>query len=192
MTFTIPTRLALFGALLLLSPTLPAADKTLDLGGGRGVIFDLSPTLKMQVTENPEGIEGKTIKISARNGTNAECNITFLIDAEKRFADRDALKDLLTLSASSMVEQSVEGKVIARDFKTPHGSGFSATFTDKDLIGQPSVAGDYKSATFVILGLPDQIGVIATILVDDPQGPEFKAMLALLRSLGVRSASSVI
>ncbi|HEY4301809.1 MAG TPA: hypothetical protein VGM73_13110 [Candidatus Didemnitutus sp.] len=191
MTIPLLRSLVVLGILSVATSAL-AADKTIDLGAGRAVIFDLTATLKMQTAENPEGIDGKTIKIVARNGSNAECNVTVLVDSEKRFADRDMLKDLLTLSASSMVDQSVEGKVVAREFKTPHGSGFSATFTDKNLVGQPGVAGDYKSATFVILSLPDQIGVIATILADDPQGPEFKAMMALLRSLGVRTASSVI
>jgi hypothetical protein len=40
--------------------------------------------------------------------------------------------------------------------------------------------------------LPEQIAVTATILCDDVAGPEYAAMVALLRSLGARSTSGSI
>ncbi|HVU16195.1 MAG TPA: hypothetical protein VHD32_04690 [Candidatus Didemnitutus sp.] len=176
----------------LISPRLAGADRTLDVGSGHSVVFDQPASFKMEAAESPEDIDGKSIKLTPRNGANAECNITFIIDSDKRLGDHDAIKKLLILQAGSMLEQSLENKVNAHEFKTPHAFGFAATLTDKNLVGKPEVRGDYKSETFVTLLLPEQIVAVATILVDDPQGPEYAAMIALLRSLGAHTASSVI
>jgi hypothetical protein len=171
-----------------------AANKTVDLGGGKSVIFTVPAGWDVAAATLPQEIAGlaKSIKLTPKNGANAECDITLMVPPDNRFADHDALKDVLVAGGEQMVADSIEGKVIAREFKTLHGFGYSATFTDKNLVGKPSVRGDYKAATTVMIYLPEQIAVTATIVCDDVNGPEYAAMIALLRSLGARSAASSI
>jgi hypothetical protein len=169
----------------------PAADKAVEIGGGKAVIFSVPTGWEIAPAEAPQDTAslGKTIKLDPKNGANAECNLTIFVPQDNRFADHGALKQVLVTSDESLVEDSLEGKVDAREFKTPHGFGYSAIFTDKKLVGKPSERGNYKVAATVVLYLPEQIVVTAAILCDDINGPEYAAMIALLRSLGAHSTS---
>jgi len=95
-------------------------------------------------------------------------------------------------AGDQLVGDSLEGKVVPREFKTPHAFGYSATFTDKNLVGKPPERGNYKTATTIVLYLPEQIAISASVLCDDVKGPEYEEMLALLRSLGARSPANTI
>jgi hypothetical protein len=187
--------LLLLAAASVLPPSRAfAADKTVDLAGGKAVIFNLPAGWEIVPGEAPPELAnlGKTIKLSPKNGANAECDITLLLTPDSRFADHAVLKDLLISSSDSLVGDSLEGKVNAVEFKTPHGFGYLATFTDKNLVGKPSEKGNYKAVTLVMIYLPEQIAITATILCDDVAGPDFATLQALLRSLGAHSKSNSI
>jgi len=189
-----PSILALALACLWGAPTAGAADKTINLGGGKSVVFNLPATWEVVASEAPAELAalGKTIQLSPKNGANAVCSLTLFVAPDNRFADHDALKDALMTSGERFAGDTLEGKVTPQEFKTPHAFGYSATFTDKSLVGKPSERGNYKVAATVVLYLPEQIVVTATILCDDAKGAEYAAIIALLRSLSAHSTAGAI
>jgi hypothetical protein len=181
-------------SMALVAPPAQAADKSVDLGGGKSVTFNLPSTWEIVAGEVPADLAslGKTIQLSPKNGANAVCSISLFVPPDNHFADHDALKEALQTSGERYAADTVEGKVTPREFKTPHAFGYSATFTDKTMVGKPIEHGSYKVAAIVVLYLPEQIVVTATVLCDDPAGPDFAAMMTLLRSLAGHSAANNI
>jgi hypothetical protein len=196
MTYTLPRPITLLLAFICLLPwqQAGAADKTVILGGGKSVVFNLPPTWEIIPSDVPPELAalGKTVQLSPKNGANAVCSITLFVPPDNRFSEHEALKDALMTSGERYAADTLEGKVSPQEFKTPHGFGYSATFTDKSLVGKPSERGNYKVAATIVLYLPEQIVVTATILCDDATGPEYAEMITLLRSLGAHSTAGAI
>jgi hypothetical protein len=167
------------------------ADRTLDLGDGRAVVYALPEGWQTAPTRDSVEtfLPGTTVRFAPKNHANAECLCTFIVTPETNPTEPDALRKLLLASTEAMVADSVEGRADPREFKSPHGRGYAVTFTDRKLVGRPPVAGDYKTATVVLLRLAGGITVTATLLSDDAQGPEAAAMIALVRSLGTKPSA---
>jgi hypothetical protein len=187
--------LPLFTSLLLLiPPVVRAADQVIEIDGGKAVVLTLPDGWSLETAEIPAETAppGKTIKLSPKNGTNAECVITLFSAPDKRMSDPKLLRGSLEEATQPLLADAVEKKAEIREFKTPHGSGCAATFTDARLVGKPPEPGNYKTATSILLYLSDQIVVNATVLCDDVKGAEYETVSAILRSLDVRKKSEAI
>jgi len=186
--------LGLVASLPAATTTSAATDKRFDLGGGKTVVFTLPAGWEIGPVEGAPDLAvlGKSIKLVPKNGANAECDITMMLTPDDRFADHEVLKSVVLTAADQLVGDSLEGRANPREFKTPHAFGYAATFTDKNLVGKAPERGNYKTATTVVLYLPEQIAVSATLLCDDINGPDYAAMVAMLRSLSARSAANSI
>lgn len=171
------------------------ADHTINVGGGKSVVFSLPATWTIVPSEVPQDVAalGKTVQLRPKNSSaNAICSITLIVPPDDRLANHAALKEALIASGEQFVDDTIEGKVTPVEFRTPHAFGYSAVFTDKNMIGKPSEPGNYKVAATVVLYLPAQIVVTATLLCDDAKGADFAAMMAVLRTLDAHSSAGAM
>lgn len=186
--------LPLFTLLLSVPLVVRAADQVIEIDGGKAVVLSLPDGWSLETAEIPTGtaVPGKTIKLSPKNVANTECAVTLFSAPDKRLSDPKLLRESLEEATQPLLTDAVEKKAEIREFKTPHGFGCTATFTDARLVGKPPEPGNYKTATSVLLYLSDQIVVNATVLSDDVKGAEYEAVLAILRSLDARKKSEAI
>ncbi len=186
--------LPLVTLLLFVPLAVRAADQVIEIDGGKAVVLNLPDGWSLETAEIPTdtAVPGKTIKLSPKNGANTECAVTLFSAPDKRLSDPKLLRESLEEATQPLLADAVEKKVEIREFKTPHGSGCAATFTDARLVGKPSEPGNYKTATSILLYLSDQIVVNATLLCDDAKGAEYETVLTILRSLDVRKKSEAI
>jgi hypothetical protein len=180
--------------LLLVPPLVHAADQAVEIDDGKAVVLSVPDGWTLGTPEIPVEMStpGKTVMLSSKDHSSAKCLITLFSAPDNRLSDPKALRESLDEATQQLLPDSVEQKVQLRDFKTPHGSGCAATFTDARLVGKPPEPGNYKTATSVLIYLPAQIVVNATVLCDDVKGPEYETMLSVLRSLDTRKKSGAI
>ncbi len=127
------------------------------------------------------------LRLKPPGDANASLNLTFVSLPDDSLADRDNLRRFHAANTRQFVEGSVEGEVQGRDFKTPHGFGVQARFTDAALVGKPPEKENYKTVTAVFLHLGERVLVIASFFCDDPQGGEYAQAMEMLRSIRVSS-----
>jgi hypothetical protein len=187
--------LPLFTSLLLLVPSIVrAADQVIEIDDGKAVVLNVPDGWTLGPTEIPAEMatSGKTLLLSSKNHTGTECVVTLISAPDNRLSDPKVLRESLEEATQQLLSDSVEKKVQVRDFKTPHGSGCSVTFTDARLVGKPPEPGNFKTSTSVLLYLSDQIVVNATVLSDDVKGADYETVLTVLRSLDARKKSEAI
>lgn len=130
------------------------------------------------------------LRLRPVNGTNVSLNLTFVSLPDDTLADRENLRRFHAANTKQFIAGSVEGEVRGRDFKTPHGYGVQARFTDAALVGKPPEKENYKTVTAVFLHLGERVLVIASLFCDDPQGGEYAEAMEMLRSLRVTTAQN--
>ena len=129
-----------------------------------------------------------TLRLRPDNGANVSLNLTFVSLPDDALGDRENLRRFHAANTQQFIAGSVEGEVRGRDFKTPHGFGVQARFTDAALVGKPPEQENYKTVTAVFLYLGERVLVIASLFCDDPQGGEYAEAMDMLRTLRVDSA----
>jgi len=180
--------------LLVLPAAVRATDQTIELGGGKAVILNLPEGWKLTSGDGSGAttMDAQIVQLTPDNGANAAGLIRVELAPDEHFADHTALREALQTTIEPLIPGSVEKKAGFREFKSPHGFGYAVTFTDPTLVGKPPESGNYKTETFLLLALSDQVVVRATLLADDLKGPEYESMLAMIRSLAVRKKSDRI
>jgi len=161
----------------------------IDLGGERVVFFQPSSGwVQTDPGPVPEGpaVRGN-LRLRPNHDANVSLSLTFLSVPHDNLAVRENLRAFHDANNRHFIEGSVEGEVRTRDFKTPHGFGAQARFTDAALVGQPPEKENYKTVTTVTLYLGERVLVIASFFCDDPQGGEYSDAMDLLRSIRVSS-----
>lgn len=160
--------------------------ETINLGGGKALRFILPDAWTATETGAPSpevSRLGKNLRYVPKSGSNDAVLITVLAVPDDRFSEREALRQLVAEATQQFVSDSVEGKAFIKELRTATVTGFSATFTDTNLVDKPPVKDDYKTMTACFIYMGDRVMVFATIFSDDPAGPAFAEGLRLLKSL---------
>lgn len=164
----------------------------IDLGEGRTAQFRQAPHWE-QVAADPSPADPAVradLRVRPDNGANVSLNLTFVSLPDEALADRENLRRFHAANTQQFIAGSVEGEVRGRDFKTPHGYGVQARFTDAALVGKPPEKENYKTVTAVFLYLGQRVLVIASLFCDEPQGGEYAEAMEMLRSLRVSGDSN--
>ena len=176
---------------LLVLPGLLAVTgfaEKIDLGAGKAVHLTLpdSWTSTDQPPASP-GVPmmGQNVRYVPKNGANEALLITILTVPEDNFKDPDNLKAMVEIATQQFVAGSVEGKADIKEFKFAGASGFSATFTDANLVGKPSVKDDYKAMTSCFAYIGNQVMVTATIFTDEINGRAYNEAVRILKSISL-------
>ena len=77
-------------------------------------------------------------------------------------------------------------KIQFQQLNVTNGLAFYANFIDPDLAGKPAKAGDYKTATPVMLSLGTNYLIKATILCDDLKGLDYRDAITALQSIRIK------
>ena len=164
----------------------------IELGEGRSAHFRQALNWA-QVAADPSPADPAVradLRLHPVNGANVSLNLTFVSLPDEALADRENLRRFHADNTKQFIAGSVEGEVRGRDFKTPHGYGVQARFTDAALVGKPPEKENYKTVTAVFLYLGERVLVIASLFCDDPQGGEYAEAMEMLRSLRVSGDSN--
>ncbi len=168
---------------------LVARAASVTLGTGEAVHFAVPDAwASTPVPEPAPGVPsvGKTVHYAPLNGANATVMITVMAMRDDALNDPKALRALHEGANASYAESSVEREVISTELKSLGVRGFLSTFTDSALVGKGTEPGNFKTVTVATLYLGDRVVVAASILCDRLDDAEFRAGLAIVKSLRLR------
>jgi hypothetical protein len=159
----------------------------IELGAGKALHLTLPDSwISSEVAASPGApMMGQNVRYVPKNGANEALLITVLTVPEENFKDHDNLKAMVELATQQFVAGSVEGKADIKEFRFAGASGFSATFTDANLVGKPSVKDDYKAMTSCFAYLGNQVMVTATIFTDEVGGRAYNEAMRILKSISL-------
>ncbi|MSU46724.1 MAG: hypothetical protein EXS42_06290 [Lacunisphaera sp.] len=160
--------------------------ENINLGGGKSLHFILPGAWISTDTSAPSpevSQVGKNLRYVPKGGSSDAVLLTVLLVPDNRYSDRENLRMLVADATQQFAPESVEGKAFIKELRTATVTGFTATFTDIDLVDKPPVNDDYKTMTACFIYLGEKVMVFATIFSDDPAGPAFAEGLRLLKSL---------
>ena len=160
--------------------------ENINLGGGKSLHFILPDSWVATETgaPSPEVSQvGKDLRYVPKSGSNDAVLLTVLLVPDDRFSDHEVLRLLVVDATKRFVADSVEGKAFIKELRTATAVGYSAMFTDVNLVDKPPVKDDYKTMTACFIYMGEKVMVFATIFSDDPSGPAFAEGLRLLKSL---------
>jgi hypothetical protein len=159
----------------------------IDLGGGKTVLITLPATWVVADPTPPPGVavQGVNVRYVTKNGSNDAVLITILTVPDDRFSDLENLKGLVAQATEQFIAGSVEGKADIKEIRLGGVTGFCATFTDANLVGQPSVKDDYKAMTSCFAYLGEHVMVTATVFTDDVKSPAYAEGMRLLKTLSL-------
>jgi hypothetical protein len=179
---------------LLLLPCLALLAVTgfaekIDLGAGKAVLLTVPAAwVSAELPPAPPDMPalGRNARYVTRNGSNDALLITTLPVPDDRLNDPENLKAMVEMATQQFVAGSVEGRAEIKEAKFAGVSGFSATFTDANLVGKPSVKDDYKAMTSFFFYLGDHVLVTATLFTDELGGPAYAEGLRILKSISLQ------
>ncbi|HKB57672.1 MAG TPA: hypothetical protein VKC51_08775 [Lacunisphaera sp.] len=183
--------------LVLASLALAAGSRAenINLGGGKSMHFILPDSWVATDTAAPSpevSMVGKDLRYVPKSGSNDAVLLTVLLVPDDRFNDREALRMLVADATQRFVADSVEGKAFIKELRSANAIGYSATFTDVNLVDKPPVKDDYKTMTACFIYMGEKVMVFATIFSDDPSGPAFAEGLRLLKSLALATPKGTV
>jgi hypothetical protein len=165
---------------------------------GHGAEFDLGAhgTLSITVPEgwnihgrplpgpggNPRGY---TFAIKPRSDANAKCMLSFFYVTNGAPNKEAIRKDVLRIG-ETYVEGSVEKKENLSEFSLEKGYGAYCLFTDVSLVGKKPSPEDYKVMGSGEVQPGDNMVGAVSLLADEADGPEFKAMVKIINSLKIK------
>jgi hypothetical protein len=188
-------RISLLTLALLTVLAVTGAAEKLDLGSGKSAQVSVPDTWKKAgLPPTAPGLPavGTTIRYVTKNGSNDAVLITLLSVPDDRFAESDNLQALIEESTQQFAAGSVEGKAILKEIRIAGKSGYYCTFTDANLVGQPTAPDDYKTLTSCFVYLGDEVLLTATVFSDDVSGKAYADGLRLLKSLTLHRAKDNI
>jgi hypothetical protein len=176
--------LLLFALLGLL--VVPGSAEKIDLGGGKAVLLTLPENWTAADPVLPPAglpVQGANVRYVTKNGSNDAVLITILTVPDDRFSDLENLKGLVAQATEQFIAGSVEGKADIKEIRLGGVTGYCATFTDANLVGQPSVKDDYKAMTSCFAYLGEHVMVTATVFTDDVNSPAYAEGMRMLKTL---------
>lgn len=180
-------------ALGMLAATV-AAEK-IDLGAGQAALLTVPDTwIAAPVPGLPPGSPavGTTRHYVTKNGSNDSVVLSLVPVPDDRLAAPENLKEMVAEASQQFVAGSVEGKVNLKDFKIGGASGFTVTFTDATLVGQPAVKDNFKMLTSCHVYLGNEVLLTATILTDDVNGKSYAEAMRILKSFSMSRPGKAI
>jgi hypothetical protein len=176
------------GLAFLLLPMTVLALRAADFAWpGNGVISLVEPA-GWSLQGRPAGNSAYNFKCVPQSGANAEVLITLANTPPDHPLDEAGLKKILLDAVRPQLATMVEKTFSPQALAMHQGCGWFVQLTDASLVGKPPVRGNYKIMRSAMLALDEHALVIATMLFDDPDGPEAPAMLALVQSMRFRRA----
>jgi hypothetical protein len=175
------------GSLIVLSVVCPAAEVDLGTHGILSFAVPESWTVNSNPANSADGSPvGFAFAFKPRSQANAKCLLS-LAYVKGTKLDKERIRQEVLRITKEFASQSVEKKASLRDFSLKQGYGAYCLFTDASLVGKPSKRDDYKVMGSGQVQLSEEVVGVVSIFADDAEGPEFKAMLAIINSLELKS-----
>jgi hypothetical protein len=167
---------------LVLAPVLGRSE-TLDLvaHGSFSMNVPAGWTFSAQKMEE----NGYAVTFSAPGQVNAKCVISLLYVPNPEAFTKERIQDEVLVAADQYVEASVEKKKTLREFNVPNSIGYYCVFTDASMVGKPAEHDNFKVVGVGEIRFSEDLTSAVSLLADDENGPEFKAMLSALSSIRV-------
>ncbi len=167
--------------------TVAGLAEKIDLGPGKALHLTLPDSWTSSDVAASAGMPamGQNVRYVPKDGANEALLITVLTVPDDNFKDPDNLKSMVEIATQQFVTGSVEGKADIKEFKFAGVAGFSATFTDANLVGKPSVKDDYKAMTSCFAYIGNQVMVTATIFTDEVGGRAYNEAVRILKSISL-------
>jgi hypothetical protein len=129
-------------ALFVLMAACVHAQETVDLGSRGRLTFYLLGDWEVTTTSIANNL---TVTISpTKEQINASCTLGISFPTTDRYDTKSRLKLRVEADGLPYVEQSVEGRAVAKEFMLSSGYGYYCSFTDPELRGKPPQKGNYK------------------------------------------------
>ena len=166
-------------ALLLLC--LPAA-------GGWAEVFklpngsrlELFPVGRWKLAAEDVG-EYKIVLMPADERINARAIFSLATEGSDDFPTDEKLLKQMHRVAERLMETGdfVERRPVVKPLYPPQGFGYYALFTDRKLVGRPSVPGDYKMVAIGMIRLAPAVMWKFQVMADGEETPEFQQLLGM-------------
>lgn len=172
--------------------TSPVAAEEQSLGDAGTISFQ-APSGWVSNAVSIPGRDGKPMgckflcRTEANGGANGQVTVAL---APKAKVDAATIKERLLASIEPFAADSLEKKPEPKPLASTQGTGFYVFLTDARLAGRTSGPGEFKILCSALIHLNDEVIVIASLLCQDANGPELKAMLQALSNLRLSAGKS--
>jgi hypothetical protein len=175
--------LGIFLGLLLFASLGHASPKeqteTIFLFQNRKVTITVPAGLGFQSSKDDRGII--SIRLGHPKG-QISMQLSFLPDAEGRFANARQRKEFMNATFQEYVAGSVEKAMQFEELDPKVGAGTFCVFTDANLVGKTKLPpGEFIQSTTGLKAWPGVVAVF-TLLSNDITSPEYAAVMAMLRN----------
>jgi len=179
------TILTTLGFIIAVSIACPAAEVDLGTRGSLSFTLPETWTVNSNPADRPDGsLVGFALAFKPRNQANAKCLLT-LAYVKKTPLDKERIRQEVLQATEQFAAQSVEKKANLKDFALKQGHGTYCVFTDAALVEKAPRKDDYKVMGSGKIQLSEEALGVVSIFADAADGPEFKAMLSIINSLGL-------
>ena len=168
-------------ALLALAPVSRA--ETVDLGTHGKFSVTVPEGWKCSVQKMEE--TGYAVTLSPPGTANASCLLTLVYVDNPEPLSKDRVQGQVLSACDQFVDQSVEKKKTLQEFTIPGAYGVYCLFTDASMVGKPAQKDMFKAVALGEVFLAEDVTMSVSMLFDDANGPEYRAMLAAVSSCGV-------
>lgn len=177
--------LLLVGCLLLATLSVRATDFNLGVFGTLTITVADGWTITSKALADRDGKPiSYTLVMTPPEAVNAK-GLTSLLFHVKGPHAKDDIRQKVQSLGETLLPQAVEKEVVLHDFALAQGFGSYSIMTDPKLVGKPPVRADYKAVANGVIQPTDQIQGIVSLMTDDVNGEDFKAMLAMINSLTI-------
>ena len=123
-----------------------------------------------------------TVKYVPSDGRNAEVLISIVGAVEGKLIEKSNLMEFHAMRCKPFLGNSA-ATYETHELKLAYGWALYSSFADPDLVGKPTMPGNYKYAAPVEMALDGSFVVYATIFTDEPDSATFKEALAILKTV---------
>jgi hypothetical protein len=167
----------------LLALPLVSRAETVDLGThGK---FSVAVPDGWKYSVNQMEASGFAVTLTPPGTANASCLLTLVYVDNPEPLSKEKVQGQVLSACDQFVDQSVEKKKTLQEFTVPGAYGVYCLFTDASMVGKPPQKDMFKAVALGEVFLADDLTMSVSMLFDDANGPEFKAMLAAVSSCTV-------
>jgi hypothetical protein len=153
----------------VINVTVPKADK---------IAIRIPPAWKQTVIQ-PTPQLPPTVKIESADHA-LSLQLTFIPDAEGRFATQESVDRVVTQANQQYVGGSVEKRLTLTQLVSKNGHGCYSTFTDADLVGVANPpAGQFRNVLSGVIVIQKQAAAF-TLLSNSTTSPEYREALQII------------
>jgi hypothetical protein len=166
--------------LFLTAGCLCAQSQKVDLGSHGSITLYIDDSWKFNISDFGDRA---MVSVVPKGDVNANCQLTITYPEQDHFETKNKLRAHVVEVGAPYVEQSVEGRAVAKEFALQTGFGFYCDFTDPKLVGKPPVKDDFKTISVGVIHLAPDVLIEVAISADGFKSDPYQQLLGMVEGM---------